>query len=126
MRPDMEQAPAANEGQSSNQMSRLPAPAPTAELTTNVLYQPADAVQHQDEAFCTTRTSDTDAAEPTVNATAVPLAVTVIGAAALHRLTAAGYRVTGVCLCCGAPLVDPVSIARHLGPVCAARAERAA
>lgn len=53
--------------------------------------------------------------------TARPQAVTLIGADALHRLTAAGYRVAGVCCSCGAPLVAPKSVARGLGPVCSAR-----
>lgn len=73
-----------------------------------------------------TETSNLHAAKSTRNGTAVPLAVTIIGADALHRLAAAGYRVAGVCRCCGAPLVNVTSVARGLGPVCAARTGRAA
>ena len=79
------------------------------------------------EATCTaldTRTRQGDGS--TINGTAVPLAVSIIGADALHRLTLAGYRVVGVCRCCGAPLVNVDSMARGLGPVCAARIARAA
>jgi hypothetical protein len=78
------------------------------------------------EATATHRTRTRQDASSTPNSTPVPLAATIIGANALHRLTAAGYRVSGVCLCCGAPLVNPASVARRLGPVCAARTERAA
>ena len=79
----------------------------------------------QDEATFTTTTATDQSAQPAVNSTPVPLAVTIIGADALHRLNAAGYRVAGVCRCCGAPLVNVRSVARGLGPVCAARTERA-
>jgi hypothetical protein len=73
-----------------------------------------------------TETSTRQDAPSAPNGTSVPLAVSIIGADALHRLTAAGYRVSGVCRCCGAPLVNVTSVARGLGPVCAARTERAA
>jgi len=81
---------------------------------------------HLDEAHCTAQTSTRLDALSALDSTVYPLAVNVIGADAMHRLTAAGYRVAGTCRCCGAPLVDPVSVARRLGPVCAARTESAA
>ncbi len=93
-------------------------------MTTRADAGPAQL--HLDEAACTTRTTTDQGNGSTVDSTARPLAVTLIGADALHRLTAAGYKVAGICQCCGAPLVDPVSVARRLGPVCAARTERAA
>ena len=74
----------------------------------------------------TTTTTSTRQDAPSVDhSTPVPLAVSLIGEAALHRLFSAGYRVAGVCRCCGAALIDPASVARGLGPVCA-RTERAA
>ncbi len=75
-------------------------------------------------ATATTKTSNFHAAKSDHNGTTVPLAVTIIGADALHRLTAAGYRVAGVCRCCGAPLVNVTSVARGLGPVCSNRVMR--
>jgi len=71
-----------------------------------------------------TETSTRQDAPSVRNGTAVPLAVTIIGADALHRLTAAGHRVAGVCRCCGAPLVNVHSVARGLGPVCSKRVVR--
>ena len=41
--------------------------------------------------------------------------------ATLHRLALAGYRITTACRSCGAPLVDPHSVAAGIGPVCAKR-----
>jgi len=76
------------------------------------------------EATCTTQTNTRQDAPSDRNGTAVPLAVTIIGADALHRLTLAGYRVAGVCRCCGAPLVNVDSVARGLGPVCSTRVVR--
>ena len=73
----------------------------------------------------TTTTATRQSDQPALNITPVPLAVSLIGSAALHRLTSAGYRVAGVCRCCGAALIDPASVARGIGPVCA-RTERAA
>lgn len=81
---------------------------------------------HLDEATCTTTTATRQSAQSAENGTAVPLAVTILGPNALHDLARVGLRVVGVCRCCGAPLVNPASIARRLGPVCAARTERAA
>ena len=75
-------------------------------------------------ATATTQTSTRQDAPSDRNGTAVPLAVTIIGADALHRLAAAGYRVAGVCRCCGAPLVNVTSVARGLGPVCSNRVMR--
>lgn len=45
MSPDMEKAPAANEGHSTTQMSRLPAPPPSSESTTRMLHRRADAAR---------------------------------------------------------------------------------
>lgn len=39
----------------------------------------------------------------------------------LHRLAVAGYRITTACVACGAPLVDPHSVAAGIGPVCGKR-----
>lgn len=81
---------------------------------------------HQDGATCTTtRIVPEQGNGSTADRSARPLPSSIIGAVALHRLAAAGYRVTGVCRRCGAPLQDPVSVARGLGPVCAVRARRA-
>jgi hypothetical protein len=80
----------------------------------------------QDGPGTTAMTATDQGAQPGLDSTAYPLAVSLIGQDALHRLAAVGLRVTGTCRCCGAPLVDPVSVARRLGPVCAARTERAA
>ena len=41
--------------------------------------------------------------------------------ATLHRLAVAGYRITTACAACGAPLVDPRSVAAGIGPVCGKR-----
>jgi len=41
--------------------------------------------------------------------------------ATLHRLALAGYRITTACRSCGAPLVDPRSVANRFGPVCGKR-----
>jgi hypothetical protein len=41
----------------------------------------------------------------------------------LNELHALGYGITVPCLECGHPLTSATSLARHLGPVCAARAK---
>jgi Family of unknown function (DUF6011) len=43
---------------------------------------------------------------------------TIIGAENYHRLIAQGYRITGICRSCGAPLTNEVSLRLSLGPVC--------
>lgn len=40
----------------------------------------------------------------------------------LEELRALGYRVSVNCIACGHPLVAGSSVARHLGPKCAAKA----
>lgn len=41
----------------------------------------------------------------------------------LEELRALGYGITMPCLLCGHPLTNAVSLARHVGPKCAARAK---
>jgi hypothetical protein len=53
------------------------------------------------------------------NSTPRPHPGTIIGAENYHRLILQGYRVTGICRSCGAPLTNEVSLRRGLGPVCA-------
>ena len=94
--------------------------------TARALVAESRGSSHEsDEGSFTATSTQLAAAQPSVDGRR-PLAVTIIGADALHRLVAAGYRVAGVCRCCGAPLVNVQSVARGLGPVCAARTERAA
>lgn len=69
----------------------------------------------------TTTTSTRQDAPSDTNVTAVPLGVSIIGADALHRLAAEGYRISTTCQSCGGALIAPKSVAARMGPVCAAR-----
>lgn len=53
--------------------------------------------------------------------TARPRPVSLIGPKLLHDLVRNGYRITTTCRACGAPLVDPRSVAAGIGPVCGKR-----
>ncbi len=75
---------------------------------------PANEVPSVDSA---TRSS----ASSTVDSTAGVTPRALAGDDVLHRLALAGYRITTACRSCGAPLVDPCSVARQLGPVCGKR-----
>lgn len=68
------------------------------------------------------RTASNHAAKPTSESTVRPLPSTLLGGAKLiHDLARNGYRIATTCRGCGAPLIDPRSVARQLGPVCSKR-----
>ena len=60
-------------------------------------------------------------ASSTVDSTARVTPRALAGDDVLHRLALAGYRITTACRSCGAPLVDPSSVAAGVGPVCGKR-----